>query len=430
MTFDQALSYLADALKFGIHPSLDNITRLTELLGNPQRKLEVLHVGGTNGKTSTARIAAAILKSHGRNVGLYTSPHLESYTERIEIGGRKIYPGEFASAFTRVMPRAETIRSETGEALTEFELLTAAAFVAFEKTGVNTAVLEVGLGGRWDATNICDAKVAAITSVDLDHTDRLGSTVESIAAEKAQIIKERATAVVGPMASPALAAIRARAEEVQARLLELGRDFDLQVRTEGLAVEGVLGTYEGLELPALGSYQGRNAALAIAACEALLEKPLVDRALERALSGLAIPGRLEQLLKIPPLYIDGAHNPAAARELSGWLAQETRGGRLILVVGILSDKDVAGILEAICPLAAVVICTQPNDPRATPAVDLAARASEVCDAEVFIHPSVAGAVESAVDAWRSGDTICVTGSLYTAGEARSALREGTTRPRR
>ncbi len=430
MTFDQALAYVQDALKFGIHPSLDNITRLTDLLGRPQRAFETIHVGGTNGKTSTARVAAAILKGHGCKVGLYTSPHLESYTERMEIGGRKVYPGEFASAFSRVIPEAEKMREETGQALTEFELLTAAAFVAFEKAGIDVAVLEVGLGGRWDATNVCDSKVAAITNIDLEHTDRLGATIEAIAAEKAQVIKKGATAVVGDVQPPAMSVIGARAQEVGAELLVLNRDFNCRFKDGRLSVNGALGVYEELDMPALGTYQGANTAVAIAACEAFLGHGLVARTVQRTLSSLAIPGRLEQLLKIPPLYIDGAHNPAAARELAAWLAQNRRSGRLVLVVGILSDKDVDGILQAVCPLADVIICTQPDSDRAVQAVDLAARASAVCEAEVFVHPSVAGAIESAVDAWRSGDLICVTGSLYTAGEARAALREGPTRARR
>lgn len=422
MTFDQALAYLQSALKFGINPSLDNIRSLCETLGDPERGLEVLHVAGTNGKTSTCRMAASILKSHRRRVGLYTSPHLETYTERIELGGRKIYPGEFASAFSQVVPAAEKLKAAQGQSMTEFELLTAAALVSFKRANVDAGVLEVGLGGRWDATNICDGKVAVITSVDFDHTERLGETVAEIAAEKAQIIKEGATAIVGEMDPAAMAVVRARADEVGAELLVLGRDFSYRLRDHRLDVEGTKGAYPRVELPVLGRYQGRNAAVSIAACEAFLGEPLEPRGLIHALGSLFLPGRLEQLLKIPPLFIDGAHNPAAARELAAWLDENARAGRLILVVGILSDKDVDGVLEALCPAASVIICTQPDSDRATPAVDLAARASRLCDAQVFVHPSVAGAIESAVDAWRSGDVICVTGSLYTAGEARTAVR--------
>lgn len=427
MTFDQALEYLTEALKYGVNASLDNIQRLCALLDAPQDNFEVLHIAGTNGKTSTARMAAAILKGHGRNVGLYTSPHLESYTERIEIGGRKIFPGEFASAFTQVEQAAETVKATYGEALTEFELLTAAAFVAFTKAGVDSAVLEVGLGGRWDATNICNGKVAVITSVDLDHTDRLGRTVPEIAGEKVQIIKEGATAVAGQMEPSAAFVLEERARDVGAELLTIGQDFKYTLRDYRLDVEGLRGKYEGVSLPVLGRYQARNAAVAVAACEAFLDAPLDEVGLARAFSALSLPGRLEQLLKIPPVYVDGAHNPAAARELAAWIAETVRGGRLILVVGILSDKDADGILTALCGNARMVICTQPDSDRATPAVELAARASKICHAEVFIHPSVGGAIESAVDAWRSGDVICVTGSLYTAGEAKAALRGASSK---
>ncbi len=429
MTFDQALEYLAKALKFGINPSLENIARLCEALGNPQRRFRVLHVGGTNGKTSSARIASAILKAHGACVGLYTSPHLETYTERIEIGGRKIYPGEFASAFSRVIAAAEETDGEgAGERMTEFELLTATAFVAFDRADVDTAVLEVGLGGRWDATNVCDGKVAVITSIDLDHTDRLGETLEEIAGEKARIIKEKSTAVTGKLDPAAMRIVEERCRETESRLLALGRDFSFTLSGSGLNVAGVLGNYSRLELPLLGRHQAANASVAIAASEAVLEVPLDLRALNRAVSSLALPGRLEQLLKIPPLYIDGAHNPAAALTLASWLQDRVSGGRIILVVGILRDKDAEAILGLLCPCASTVICTQASSDRAIPAMELAAKASKLGDAEVFIHPSIAGAIESAVDVWRSGDIICVTGSLYTAGEARTAVKGMAMKP--
>lgn len=422
MTFDQALAYLRDALKFGIHPSLDNIQALCAQLGEPQREFDVLHVGGTNGKTSTARMAAAILKQHGRSVGLYTSPHLETYAERVEIGGRRVFPGEFASAFGRVVPAAESVKKATDRQLTEFELLTAAAFVAFAKAGIDTAVLEVGLGGRWDATNICDGKVSVITSVDLDHTDRLGETVEAIAAEKAQIIKAGRTAVAGRLTPEALHVIEARAREVDAELVTYGADFGFLESDGRLRIHGTRANYREVDFPILGGHQARNAAVAVAGCEAYLDCALDQRALARALKSTSQPGRLEQLLKLPPLFIDGAHNPAAARELASWLDGHITRGRLILIVGILSDKDTEGILQALCPSAAVTICTQPDSDRAIPAVRLAAKASKLCPGEVFVHPSVAGAIESAIDAWRAGDVICVTGSLYTVGEARTALR--------
>ncbi|RJQ55814.1 MAG: bifunctional folylpolyglutamate synthase/dihydrofolate synthase [Actinobacteria bacterium] len=429
MTFDQALEYLSSALKFGINPSLETITELCAGLGNPQRRFEVLQVAGTNGKSSTARMAAAILKGQGRSVGLYTSPHLETYTERIEIGGRKIYPGEFASAFSRVVPVAEEVLAASGrDGITEFELLTAAAFVAFDRADVDTAVLEVGLGGRWDATSVCDARVAVVTTIDLDHTERLGTSTGEIAEEKAQIVKENSTAVVGELDSVAWEAIEARARDVGAALLKLDRDFSYKLSGNRLQIDGVFGSYPDLELSVLGKYQGENAALAVVACESLLGAALDLRALHRALGSLSLPGRLEQLLRIPPLYIDGAHNPAAAQKLSAWLEERLGGGRIILVVGVLADKDVDGILSALCPRASTVICTQAQSSRAMPAMQLAARASKLCDAEVFIHPSVGGAIESAIDAWRSGDVICVTGSLYTAGEARAAVRGMTMRP--
>lgn len=427
MTFDQALQYLKAALKFGINPNLDTIRALCEELDNPQHGFEVLHVGGTNGKTSTAHMAAAILRSHGRKVGLYTSPHLETYTERIEIGGRKIYPGEFASAFTRVAPAAESVKQKTGTDLTEFELLTAAAFVAFSRSAVDVAVLEVGLGGRWDATNICDGKTAVITSIDLDHTDRLGTTVGEIALEKCQIIKEGATAVIGSLDPVAMTVVGERAEEVGADLVCLNRNFSFRRHNSAVGISGTRAEYKHVELPVLGTYQARNAALAVVACESFLGRALDESKLARALSSLSLPGRLEQMLRIPPLFIDGAHNPAAARELAAWLSENVTSGRLILVIGILSDKDAEGILEALCPAAGVVICTQPDSDRARAAVDLAAKASRISRGKVFVHPSVAGAIESAIDEWRSGDLICITGSLYTAGEARAAVR-GMTSP--
>jgi len=426
MTFDQAFAYLQDALKFGIHPSLDNITRLTDLLGRPQRAFETIHVGGTNGKTSTARVAAAILKGHGCKVGLYTSPHLESYTERMEIGGRRVYPGEFASAFSRVIPEAEKMREETGQALTEFELLTAAAFVAFEKAGIDVAVLEVGLGGRWDATNVCDSKVAAITNIDLEHTDRLGDTIEAIAAEKAQVIKEGATAVVGDVRPPAMSVIGARAQEVGAELLVLNRDFNYRFKDGHLSVNGARGVYEELDMPALGTYQGANTALAIAACEAFLGHGLVARTVQRALSSLAIPGRLEQLLKIPPLYIDGAHNLMAARHLARFLAQEMSDRPITLVIGILDDKPYGAMLRTLLPCASRIIVTQPVIDRALPVEKLRKAVSSMGHAVEAI-PDVAAAVYTACDTTSSDGAVCIAGSLYVVGEAMQALHARSIR---
>lgn len=418
-TYQGALNILSSALTFGIEPSLEGVRALTAIMGDPQRSFVSLQVAGTNGKSSTARLLAAFLRTHGFKVGLYTSPELICYPERFEIDGSVISDERFAEAIYTARRAADDAEQEgIITTITEFELLTAAALWLFAQQGVDFAVLEVGLGGRWDATSVVDPAVATITGVDFDHTAILGSTLEEIASEKAAIIKPACAPILGPGTQNVLPVFLDRAEACQthARLVravgegvasasdqEGGTDAEytaavapqLETRFEVLStstpttvrltIYGTHGVYEDLHLVA-PHYQAQNIATALAAAEAALGHALESAAIQRALDMLVIPGRFEILTEEPLLLIDAAHNPQSTRYLAAALVQrfgvactdsggQVSSGKLegkpVLLLGILRGKDVSGIVEALAPLFDRVVVTQSPSPRSIPADELA-----------------------------------------------------------
>ncbi len=438
LVYADAVAALERALQFGIHPSLDGIRALTQVLGCPQDAYSCIQVTGTNGKTSVTRLTAAILHAHGLRVGAYTSPHLVSYTERMQVDGAPIAPDAFARAVGSALAAAGTLGAMHGEtlgindgscqaAVTEFELLTAAALEAFRDHDVAWACLEVGMGGRWDATSVVSPCVSVITGIGLDHTERLGMTRDEIAADKAHIIKPGSVAVVGPGCTGVEHLILDRARAVGAPIVRVGKVSadvtwrvlavpDVPGGTTRLAVDGAFMTYEELAITA-PSYQALNVAVAIATAEAALAQPLDADAVRDALAVMAFPGRFECLRAEPPLVIDGAHNPQAALVLADAVREAFGDRKPVFVLGVMGDKDVGGIVEALLPVAGGFVCTQSRSDRALEAATLA----EVVRGYGGVVLGTEGTVKAALH--RAGlmfaPGIVCAGSIYVAGEVRA-----------
>ncbi|HEY3317337.1 MAG TPA: Mur ligase family protein [Coriobacteriia bacterium] len=428
MTYAESVAALEEALRFGIDPSLEGIRSLTEALGRPQDSLRCIQVTGTNGKSSVTRLAAALLASQGLRTGAYTSPHLESYTERFEVAGEPVSEADFARGVEAALRAA----AEVGGEHTEFELLTAAALWLFRDLGVEWACLEVGMGGRWDATSVVSPAVAVVTGVGLDHTERLGRTVHEIAADKAHVIKAGSIAVLGPGTAEVARVLRDRADGVAAPVVTVGaEDADVTYQVTAapdrpggalaLSVEGCLGTYPRLELTA-PSYQAPNVATALAAVEAALGRAPAIGTVRAALAAMRFPGRFEFVRGGPPAVLDGAHNPQAAAVLAGAIREAFPAARPTLVLGVLADKDAEGIVAALAEVAGAVVVAPPASPRALPAESLAAVVESVTGRRPEKARDIAEALAVA-EAY--GEALVVTGSLYSVGEARGILLGGS-----
>ncbi|MGC5075616.1 bifunctional folylpolyglutamate synthase/dihydrofolate synthase [Agrococcus sp. DT81.2] len=420
-----------------VEPRIEATRRAVELLGDPQRAFRVIHITGTNGKGSTARVADALLRAHGLRTGLLTSPHLERVNERIAIDGEPVSDEAFARNYEDIAPFLELVDAELeakGERrLTFFEAFTVLAFATMADAPVDVAVVEVGMGGTWDSTNVADGDVAVITPIALDHTNRLGTTVEAIAREKAGIIKPDAIAVSAAQEPEALAVLEARAEEVGARLLVEGRDFALA--SQAVAVGGQLITVRGLAaeyidqlVPLLGAHQGANAALALVAVEAFLgggSQPLTAQVLAEGFAAATSPGRLDVVGAHPLVVLDAAHNPHGAAALRVALGEVFGLERITLVLGVLAGKDVTGVLTELEPLIDELVVTQSTSERALPADELAAQAVAVLGADrVLVEPELGTAVEAAREAASDRDgAVVVTGSITLLGDVLGHARE-------
>jgi dihydrofolate synthase/folylpolyglutamate synthase len=418
-----------------MEPSLERIAALVELLGEPQRGYPVVHLTGTNGKTSTARMVEALLSEIGLRTGRYTSPHLQLATERISIDRRPISPERYVEVYRDVLPFVELVDARHGE-LSKFEVLTAMGFAAFADAPVEAGIVEVGLGGRWDATNVADGTVAVVTPIALDHVEYLGNDVLDIAREKAGIIKPGAVAVLAAQENAVAQVLLERCVEVDAQVARAGSEFgvaerEVAVGGQRIALRGLSGTVDDIFLPLHGEHQADNAALALAAAEALIgagpQQPIDPEAVRAAFASVASPGRLERLaagVGVPTVLADAAHNPHGARALAAALMSEFRFNRLIGVVGVLAGKDARGILAELEPVLAEVIVTTTASPRAMNPDELGALAAEVFGSErVSVEPRLADAVEQAgelaEEGGESGVGVVVTGSVVTAGEART-----------
>jgi len=433
MNFAEAESYLTglgiDAMK-SMAPSLHRIETLCEALDHPERSTPAIHITGTNGKSSSARIVTSLLVATGLSVGTFTSPHLEKVTERISLSGEPIEEDVFAEMFDHLLPYVRLVEDRLDEKLTYFEVLTALFYLWAAEAPVDALVVEVGLGGRWDATNVISAPVAIITNIGLDHTAMLGAERTLIAAEKAGIIKRGATVVTGERAPDALAVIAEEAARREANLRRL--DSDIQIVEDRVAFGGRFlslkstpGTFDGLFLPLHGAHQAVNAALSLEAVGAFL--PVQDLSPELVAEGFATvsaPGRIETVTQATassaPVILDVAHNPAGISALVGALIEAFAFERVVFVVGILQDKDHTGILTELARVPAVVILTEPKSERARSTDELDALAEGLGLATQATR-NVPQAVDAAMRLAEPGDLICITGSHYVVGEARSYL---------
>lgn len=406
-------------------PDLERIRALAELLDHPERTYPTIHVTGTNGKTTTARLASALACAHGLTTGLFTSPHLSSVTERLQVCGEPIEEEELGGEYEHLLPYLRSVDGTVGR-VTYFEALAALAFLWFADKPVGLGVFEVGMGGTWDATNLVAGDVAVLCPIALDHPE-LGSTVAEVAVEKAGIVKPGKVAVVREQPPEALAVVQARCREVGATLLLEGRDWALGSRTpavggQTVTVHGLRATYEGFFVPLFGAFAAHGAAAAVVALEALLDRPLEEAATRAALERASSPGRLEVVARHPLVVLDGAHNPAAAEALAAALSEAFAWDRLHLVVGVFSNKDLDGIAERLAPLADRAYACATRSVRARPPEEVAA-AFTARGVATQVFPSVVAALREARDAAGEGDLILVTGSLYTVADARRALLE-------
>lgn len=435
MTYQEAIAYLNTETAEGIKPDVSRITKMCRDLGHPEASFRVIHVTGTNGKTSTARMISAILSGLGFNTALFTSPHLVSYTERMSIDGKEITKKEFTAMLKQIIPViTATNKAGLGGIVTQFEALTAMAFLWFKQRQVDVAVIEVGMGGRWDATNVVNSDVAVITNIALEHTDRLGTTVEAIAGEKAGVIKHDATVITGVDQPSALAIILEQCRQQGAGRKIFGRDFNLldsETNPDGtklLTIKGLHRTYPCILLKLKGAHQAVNTVMAIAAAESFLdhlperETFSLGETFARVIPTVDSPGRLETVEYGPQVVMDGAHNPAGAAILAAALTSEFEYDRLILVLAVLEDKDADGIVSILVPLADRVITSAARSPRALDAEKLAAKV-ETFEKSVTATATITEAISQARREARQNDLILITGSLYTVGEAKEALEK-------
>jgi len=437
-----------------IDPTLDRIRQLMDLLGNPQRNYQSIHVAGTNGKTSTVRMIESLLRAFHRRTGRTTSPHLQIATERIAVDGMPLHPADYVRIWREIEPYVDMVDAASeaggGPRMSKFEVLVAMAYAAFADAPVDVAVVEVGMGGRWDATNVIDADVAVITPVGLDHTDYLGDTVAEIAGEKAGIIKSRWNAddllsppdnvtIVAEQEPEAMKVILDRAVSVDSSVAREGLEFGVvesgvAVGGQTLTIRGLGGVYDNIFLPLSGAYQARNASVALAAVEAFFGagagRSLDIDTVRRGFAQVTSPGRLERVRSTPSIFIDATHNPHGAKALAEAVDRDFAFRRLIGVLAVLGDKDARGILAALEPVLDEVVVTHNSSPRALDAETLAEYARDAFGEErVHVAGSLPGAVELAVQLAEddggfdsgtvSGAGVLVTGSVVTAGEART-----------
>ncbi|WP_030201475.1 folylpolyglutamate synthase/dihydrofolate synthase family protein [Streptomyces sp. NRRL S-87] len=422
-----------------LEPSVKRITALMDVLGEPQRAYPSIHVTGTNGKTSTARMIEALLSAFDLRTGRYTSPHVQLITERISLDGAPIEAERFVDTYRDIKPYVELVDGREDIRLSFFEVMTGMAYAAFADAPVDVAVVEVGMGGTWDATNVIDASVAVITPISLDHTDRLGTTHAEIAAEKGGVIKQDATVILAQQPVDAAQVLLKRAVEVDATVAREGMEFgvvsrEVAVGGQQLTLRGLGGEYEGVFLPLYGAHMAANAAVALAAVEAFFgigaehARPLDIDTVRRAFATVTSPGRMEVVRRSPTVVLDAAHNPAGARVTAEAITESFGFSRLVGVFAASDGKDVRGVLEAFEPIFAEIVVTQNSTHRAIGADELAAIAVEVFGGDrVQVEPRLDDAIEAAItlaeeEAEYGGAGVLVTGSVFTVGEARLLLK--------
>jgi dihydrofolate synthase / folylpolyglutamate synthase len=407
----------------GIKPGLARVARLLDALAAPHEGYPVVQIAGTNGKTSTTRMIAALAGAHGLTTGSFTSPHLDVVEDQIEYAGRPMTRHEFAAAVTEVEPVAELVDERSGDPITAFELLTAIAFSWFAERSVDLAVIEAGMGGRDDATNVARSEVAVVTSVSSDHAEHLGGSIDSAAAHKLAILDDDASLVTGPLGGRIEALAESTVQDRRARWFRYGESFrpaDVRRAVGGwlFDVEGAYDRYTEVALRVRGRHQVTNFSVAVAAVEALLGRSLDVAGIREVAAALSIPGRMEILGSDPLLLVDAAHNPEGVAALVAAVAEEYPTTEWTVVFGAMADKDVAEMVRLMAPLVGTVIATAADTPRALPPDRVATIASAALGVPVGEVTTVAEAVRHAASL---GRPVLATGSIAVVGEARRGL---------
>ncbi|WP_419742401.1 bifunctional folylpolyglutamate synthase/dihydrofolate synthase [Paraclostridium dentum] len=428
MNYNEALQFIHESHKFGMRLGLDNIKKLLELLGNPQNNLNIIHVAGTNGKGSTCSFISSILKESGYKVGLYTSPFLETFTERIRVNGENIREEEVGKIVSLIKEKIEIMVSEGYSYPTEFEIVTAMAFYYYNQEKVDFVALEVGLGGRYDATNVIDKPVvSAITSISLDHTGILGDTLGKIAFEKGGIIKEDCPTIVYPQQEEASEVIKNICAEKKSKYIEC--DFkNIEIKSSNINSQIYSCNINGkelrdLEIKLIGDHQIKNSIVALNVIDYLNDIKITNISEENIRKGLLEtkwPGRIEKISENPMFIIDGAHNEEGAKSLANSIDKYFENKNKILVIGMLEDKDIESVLDLLIPKFNNVITTTPDNPRAIDANKLKEKI-ERYNIEVTCKPNIKEAVDYALEISNKDDVIISAGSLYMIGNVRTII---------
>jgi dihydrofolate synthase/folylpolyglutamate synthase len=421
-----------------LEPSLDRIEAFTELLGRPQDAYPVIHLTGTNGKTSTSRMIDTLLHALNLRTGRFTSPHVEKMSERISIDGESLSDEQFVQAFNDVAPYMPLVDASEDHPLSFFEAVVGMAYAAFADAPVDVAVVEVGMGGSWDATNVMDAAVAVVLPISVDHSKYLGDNAVEIAREKAGIIKPGSQVILAEQTADVAAVLIERAVEVGATVAREGMEFSVVSRVpavggQTVSIQGLRARYDELFLPLFGAHQAQNAAVALAAVEAFAgESALSDEIVREAFAEMSSPGRLEVIRRSPTIVLDAAHNPHGAEATAAALEDSFAFEPLIGVMGVMEDKDYEGVLAAFEPHMSHLICTQNSTERSMSADALGRAAIEVFGEDrVTIEPDLRDAIDRAAALAEAGAAygesmgaggVLVTGSVVTVGEARALLR--------
>ena len=418
-----------------IAPTLERISALVDMLGSPQLTYPTIHIGGTNGKTTTSRMVDSLLFEMGLRTGRFTSPHLESYLERICINGQPIDAKEMIFSFNDISPYLDLMDTKFDNPISFFEAITALAFAAFAEHPIDVGVIEVGMGGQWDATNVVDADVSVIMPIGLDHMEYLGSTIAEIARTKAGIIKEQGFVVLAQQEPEAAVELLRRAAEVGADVAREGLEYSIDSRAiavggQLISITGLRGHYDDIFLPLHGKHQASNAAAALIAVEAFFgEQDLDIDAVRAGFANVSSPGRCEIIHRDPTIILDAAHNPHGAKAIAETIQSEFTFDDVTGIVALMADKDALGILQALEPIMNQINVTTNSAARSMPVSDLEALATQVFGADrVFAQPTLADAIEKAIkDSVRplsdESLAILITGSVVTVGEARTAVRK-------
>lgn len=426
--YKKAIEYIYNLNKFGIKLGLNNITCLLSLFDNPHLKTKVIHVAGTNGKGSTSSTICSILKTAGYKVGLYTSPHLVFFEERMTINGVYITEEEVYDLLERMKPAIKKVANTAGcQHPTFFEVVTAMAFLYFYENNVDFAVMEVGLGGRLDATNVCQPLISVITHIDFDHTDRLGNSLGEIAGEKGAIIKQNTPVVSALQFSEAEEVIKNVALKMESPLFSYGKEIkaDLvksQLDGNYFDYKGIFNNIDNLHVPLIGEFQVENVSLAIATAELLNNKGFTIKQddIIKGVNDTHWPGRFEIVKENPLVILDGAHNPNGMNQFISNIKKLIPDKKIIAVLGVSQDKDYPAILKTVIPQVSQVIITMADNPRATPLPQLYEIVKQYIDEEKIIKTNnVAAAIDKSLQIAQDDDVICITGSLFTVGDAKA-----------